>query len=97
MENSTELTQQLEKIELDEELEAGEKPHEDSSPEEEEESGSELTDSEEDPDAYLADDDGSEYKLDVVSIDNVRKSDHNKEMLSLCRKVRKQPFNTLIT
>lgn len=50
-------------------------------------SGSESIDSEEDEDAYLADDDGSEYKLDMVSPESIKKSSHNRELLLVCRRV----------
>lgn len=50
-------------------------------------SGSESLDSEEDEDVYLAEDDGTEYKLDMMSPDSIKKASHNKEMILVCRRV----------
>jgi hypothetical protein len=50
-------------------------------------SESESLDSEDDEDAYLADEDGSEYKLDMIHPDTVKKSSHNRELLLVCRRV----------
>ena len=88
MDTGLELSQHLDHTDKDEEHAKAEQELDQESEEDEEEgSGSQLTDSEDDLDAYLADDDGSEYKLDLVNIDTVKKTNHNKEMLSLCRKV----------
>ena len=76
MENQTELTEEI-REEVPDEEELGDSLS----------SGSESLDSEEDEDAYLADDDGSEYKLDMVSPDSIKKSNHNREMLLVCRRV----------
>ena len=90
MENQKELKEEFTDEVPDEEEKSEEKSQSASS-------GELRTDSEDDEDAYLADDDGSEYKLDIVSPDSIKKTSHNKEMLLVCRRVRNNIFDTLFS